>query len=62
MDKNRNLRNVSVIQDLHGNNIVIINDIIFKGRQAIEWDDVEKYLKNTLESFIQLLIAMSWYI
>ena len=46
-----NLRNVSVIQDLHGNNIVIINDIIFKGRQAIEWDDVEKYLKKYVGDF-----------
>lgn len=39
-------RNVSVIQDADGNRIVVINDIIFKGRRSIAWEDVEKYLKR----------------
>lgn len=39
-------RNVSVIKDLDGRNIVFINDIRFKGRQHIDWDDVENYLKE----------------
>lgn len=39
-------RNVSVVKDINGNNIVLINDIIFKGRQAIKWDDVEEYLRQ----------------
>ncbi len=39
-------RNVSIISDLDGSKIVVINDIIFKGRQNIEWSDVEKYLKQ----------------
>lgn len=36
-------RNISVVKDADGNKIVVINDIIFKGKK-IAWDDVEKYL------------------
>lgn len=39
-------RNVNIICDLDGSKIVVINDIIFKGRQKIEWSEVEKYLKQ----------------
>lgn len=39
-------RNVSVIQDADGNNIVMINDIAFKGKRSVEWSDVEKYLRQ----------------
>ncbi len=39
-------RNVSVVEELNGNKIVFIHDIRFKGRQAIDWDDVERYLKQ----------------
>ena len=39
-------RKVDVVEDLGGNKIVFIHDIRFKGRQAIEWNDVEKYLKQ----------------
>lgn len=46
MRKSKNLRNVSVIQDLQGNNIVIINDIRFKGKRAINWDDVKAYIEE----------------
>ena len=39
-------RNVSLIQDADGNKIVVINDIVFKGKRSITWEDVEKYLKR----------------
>ena len=38
-------RNVTVIKDIDGNQIVLINDVVFKGRRSIDWDDVERYLK-----------------
>lgn len=44
-------RNVSVIQDTDGNNIVIINDIIFKGKRSINWKDVREYLKQYVGEF-----------
>jgi hypothetical protein len=39
-------RNVSVIRDADGNNIVMINDIAFKGKRSMNWDDVKEYLKE----------------
>ena len=48
MDKKRN---VSVITDVNGNKIVMINDIIFKGKQSIPWNDVETYLRCYVGEF-----------
>ena len=39
-------RKVDVVEDLDGKKIVFVHDIRFKGRQAIEWNEVEKYLKQ----------------
>ena len=39
-------RNVNIIKDLNGNNIVLINDIRFKGKRKINWKDVEVYLRK----------------
>lgn len=39
-------RNVTIVDDPDSQKIVMIHDIIFKGRQNIEWDEVEKYLKQ----------------
>ena len=43
-------RNVQIITDLDGKKLVIINDIIFKGKQHIKWDEVENYLKRHKEN------------
>lgn len=39
-------RKVNVVEDLEGNKIVFIHDILFKGKRSVEWEDVEKYLKQ----------------
>ncbi len=39
-------RKVNVVEDLDGNKIVVIHDVIFKGKRTIEWGDVEAYLKR----------------
>ena len=44
-------RNISVIQDVDGNNIVIINDIRFKGKRSIDWKEVRAYLKEFVGEF-----------
>ena len=36
----------SCIEDLEGNKIVVMHDIIFKGKRSVEWADVETYLKR----------------
>lgn len=46
-------RNISVVKDADGNKIVVINDIIFKGKK-IAWDDVENISENMLVRFIVL--------
>lgn len=47
-------RNVSVIKDADGNNIVFINDIIFKGKRTINWGEVENYLKEHVGEFYSI--------
>ena len=51
-------RNVSIIKDTNGNNIVMINDIIFHGKRSIDWDDVEKYLKEHVGEFYMISESM----
>lgn len=48
-------RNVQIITDLDGKKLVIINDIIFKGKQHIKWDEVENYLKRYIGEFFEIV-------
>ncbi|MCM1103510.1 MAG: hypothetical protein NC254_07785 [bacterium] len=48
-------RNISVIKNGNGNQIVVINDIRFKGRQNIAWDEVEQYLKQYIGEFVEIV-------
>lgn len=48
-------RNVSVIQDINGDHIVVIHDIIFKGKQSIAWKEVEEYLKQYIGEFYTIV-------
>ena len=43
-----------MIQDVDGNNIVIINDIRFKGKRSLNWDDVEEYLRSYVGDFYSM--------
>ena len=47
-------RNISVIQDIDGNNIVVINDIQFKGKRSIDWKEVRAYLKEYIGDFYKV--------
>ena len=47
-------RKVSIIQDAEGNSIAMINDIIFKGKRNVKWDDVENYLKQYVGEFFTI--------
>lgn len=50
-------RNINIIEDLDGSKIVVINDIVFKGRQKIEWPEVEKYLKQFVGEHYNIIEA-----
>lgn len=47
-------RNVNVIEDASGNKIVVINDIIFKGKRNVNWDEVKDYLKSYVDEFYEI--------
>lgn len=47
-------RNVNVINDAEGNKIVLINDIRFKGKRKIDWEDVKKYLKGYVGDYYEI--------
>ncbi len=51
LEKESNSRNVSVIKDALGHNVVMINDIIFRGKRGIKWIDVEEYLRQYVGEF-----------
>ena len=53
--ENKKNRNVFVIKDVDGNDIVMINDIIFKGKKSIDWDEVETYLKRYIGDFYSII-------
>lgn len=48
-------RNIDVIKDADGNSIVMINDIRFKGKRSVNWDDVRLYLRNYVGEVYQVM-------
>lgn len=53
-DNSDKQRNVSVIQDDKGRNIVLINDKRFKGLSKSDWKKVENYLKGYIGEFYEI--------
>lgn len=47
-------RNVNVITDARGNKTVFINNIIFKGKRAVNWNDVKKYMEAYVDDFYEI--------
>ncbi|MDE6531098.1 MAG: hypothetical protein K2K96_10075 [Lachnospiraceae bacterium] len=39
-------RNINIITDADGKKLVLINDIRFKGKRQIDWNDVKQYLEG----------------
>lgn len=48
-------KNVNIIKDEKGYSIVVINDIRFKGKQHIKWDEVEKFLKEYIGQCYEIM-------
>ena len=46
---------VNIIIDENGKNIVLINDVRFKTRRTINWDEVEAYLKEYIGKYYEIL-------
>ena len=49
-----NDRNVNIIIDAEGNKIAVINDIRFKGKRNIDWNEIKLYLKDYVGDFYEI--------
>ncbi len=47
-------RNVNIITDADGKKLVLINDIRFKGKRQIDWDDVKQYLEGYVGDYYEI--------
>ena len=54
-DKDKQDRNISIIQDEDGKSIVLINDIRYKSRRSIDWNEIETYLKQYIGECFEIL-------
>lgn len=48
-------RSISIIRDEAGKSIALINDIRFKSRRSIDWNEIEKYLKQYVGECFEIL-------
>ena len=46
---------INIIRDENNKSIVLINDIRFKSRRNIDWNEIEKYLKEYIGSTYEIL-------
>ena len=46
-----NDRNINIITDADNQKIVLINDIVFKGKRNVDWESVKKYLAGYVGDF-----------
>ena len=44
-------RKINVIEDLDGKKTVFVHDILFKGKRSVNWDNVERYLRQYVGEF-----------
>lgn len=46
---------VSIVSDPDGKKVVLINDVRFKSRRGIDWNEIEKYLKQYIGECYEIL-------
>jgi len=47
-------RNISIITDADNKKLVLVNDIRFKGKRKVDWDDVKKYLEGYVGDYYEI--------
>ena len=47
-------RNVEIVTDKNGKKLVKINDIRFKGKRSVDWNDVKTYLVEYVGEFYKI--------
>lgn len=53
--KSRVDKSVDIIKDADGENVVVINDLRFKGRRSVDWNVVEEYLKEYIGEYAEII-------
>lgn len=48
-------KSISIVTDLDGSKIVIINDIRFQSRRGIDWKKIEGYLKEYIGEYFEIM-------
>lgn len=48
-------KNINIITDLDGRKIVLINDIRFQSRKKVNWKEIEKYLKEYIGKYYEIM-------
>lgn len=48
------MKDVEIVKDIKGNDIVKINNIIFRGKQNIDWKAVECYLRKYIGEVVEV--------
>lgn len=54
-DNEKQDHNISIIQDENGRSIVLINDIRYKSRRSIDWNEIEAFLKQYIGECFEIL-------
>ena len=49
-----NNRKVTIITDAEDKKLVLINDIVFKGKRKVNWENVKKYLAQYVGDYYQI--------
>ncbi len=47
-------RNVNIITDADGKKLVLINNILFKGKRQIDWNNVKQYLEGYVGDYYEI--------
>ena len=47
-------RNITIIADADGKKLILINDIRFKGKRRIDWNEVKKYLEGYVGDYYEI--------
>lgn len=47
-------RNINIIVDADGNRLVLINDVVFKGKRNVNWDEVKTYLEQYVGDYYEI--------
>ena len=48
------METLETVLDVNGNQVIILPDIIFSGKQNIDWNEVEKYLERFVGELVEI--------